>query len=315
MLHSILVPVDGSASSEQAIPLAVGLAARDGARLDLVLVTDPIAPLEHARGAPVHDPRLDYELRREKTAYLTTLAERIAREHPVRASARVEEGPVAETLARHAAESATDLVVMTPHSPRGLRPAWLASTAAALVRKVNVPVLVVHPVVGHEAHAAEAFAPRRVLIALDGSEPAESILDSAVLVGGSDATYAVAGGVVPDPGEALTAEILLVERNVTGEFRERLHAYLDEVARWFAGRGLLVETTILHGPDMASAILSCAKAHRAELIAMAMPGRDLEERLVDGIVAEDVVRGAHVPVLVRRPARVPGPVATEAGRG
>jgi nucleotide-binding universal stress UspA family protein len=313
MLHSILVPIDGSASSEQAIPLAIWLAARDGARLDLVLVTDRISPLEHARGAPVPDPRLDYELRHQKTAYLTTLAERIAREHSVRAAASVEEGPVAETLARHAAEADTDLVVMTAHHPGGIRPAWLSSTAAALVRRVNVPVLVVQAVEGPEPQAAEPFPPRRVLIALDGSEPAESILDAAVLVGGNEASYAVAGGVVPDPGEALTAEIVGFERDVTGDFRERLRAYLDEVARWLRGRGLGVETTILHGPDLASAIVDCAKAFRADLIAMAMRGRDLEERLVDGIVAEGVVRGASVPVLVRRPARTPGPV--EASRG
>ena len=313
MLHSILVPVDGSPSGEQAIPLAIRLASRDGARLDLVLVTDPISPLEHARGAPVPDPRLDYELRHEKTTYLTTLAERIAREHSVPAAARVEEGPVAETLARHAAEADTDLVVMTTHHPGGIRPAWLASTAAAVVRKVNIPVLVVRPVEGHAPQASEPLPPRRVLIALDGSEPAESILDSAVLVGGNEATYVVAGGVVPDFGEALTAEIVSLERDVTGDFRERLRTYLDEVARWLRGRGLRGETTILHGPDLASAILSCAKAYRADLIAMAMPGRDLEERLVDGIVAQDVVRGASVPVLVRRPARAPRPV--EASRG
>lgn len=314
MLHSILAPVDGTPSGAQALPLAVRLAARDNARLDLVLVTDPIAPHERARGAPVPDPRLDYDLRREKTAYLTTLAARIARDHPVRIEAGVEEGAVAETLARHAAEAGTDLVVMTTHYATGLRPTWLSSTAAALVRKLNVPMLVVKPVGSLEPRAAEVLPLRRVLIVLDGSEPAESILDSAVLVGGSEATYAVAGGVVPELGEALTAEILTVERNVTGAFRERLRGYLNEAASWVRGRGLRAETRILHGPDLSTAILDCAKAYRADLIAMAMPGRDLEERLVDNLVAQDVVGGGNVPLLLRRPAPAPRPVVLEASR-
>src|SRR5688572_6839997 len=100
MVRSILVPVDGSPSAEKALALAARLAARDGARLDLVLVTERVSPLEMALGAPVPDPRLDYELRHERVVYLTDLATRIERNQSVRATTNVCEGPVAETLAR-----------------------------------------------------------------------------------------------------------------------------------------------------------------------------------------------------------------------
>ena len=308
-MRCILVPVDGSPSAEQALGLAVTLATRDGARLDLVLVTEPISPLEHARGAPVPDPRLDYELRREKATYLTRLAERVEGEHPVRATASVEEGPVAETLARRALEVDADLVTMTAHHPAGIGPTWLTSTADAVLRRADVPVLVVRRVEGREPQAAAAFPPRRVLIPLDGSAAAESILDAAVAVGGNEAKYVLAGSIDADPVNALTAEIVGFERDTAAEFRARVLAYLERVARSLRARGLHVETKAVHGPDLAGAILDYAKAYRADLIALAMPGRDLEERLVAGAVAEDVVRGTSVPVLLRRPTAVPN-VAT-----
>src|SRR5688572_10991815 len=188
MVRSILVPVDGSPSAEQALALAARLAARDGARLDLVLVTERISPLEMALGAPVPEPRLDYALRQERLVYVTDLAKRIERDQSVRATANISEGPVADTLARLVGEGDTDLVMMTTHGPGGMSPTWLASTADALVSRVDIPVLVVRPSEGREPQIEAAFPPRRVLVPLDGSELAESVLDAAVAVGGSSAT-------------------------------------------------------------------------------------------------------------------------------
>jgi nucleotide-binding universal stress UspA family protein len=45
MYRKLLVPLDGSAFGEQALPLAVSLARRDGAELHLVHVQVPLAPV------------------------------------------------------------------------------------------------------------------------------------------------------------------------------------------------------------------------------------------------------------------------------
>ena len=244
MIRSILVPVDGSPSAEQALALAARLAARDGARLDLVLVTERVSPLEMALGAPVPEPRLDYALRQERVVYLTDLAKRIERDQSVRATANVSEGPVADTLARLVAEGDTDLVMMTTHGRGGMSPTWLASTADALVSRVDIPVLVVRPSEGREPQAvAAAFPPRRVLVPLDGSELAESVLDAAVAVGGSSATYILARASDAEPVHGLTVEIVGLERDAAADLRTRVHDYLNAVAAGFRARGLQVETT------------------------------------------------------------------------
>lgn len=59
---------------------------------------------------------------------------------------------------------------------------------------------------------------------------------------------------------------------------------------------------VLHGPDPADAITDHAKRHDASLIAMSTHGRSGLSRLAFDSVAMSVVRHAHCPVLLSRPA-------------
>src|SRR5262249_36760997 len=84
-------------------------------------------------------------------------------------------------------------------------------------------------------------------------------------------------------------------------FHRQLEAknYLAAVALRLEARGLRVRTLLGLGPA-ASEILECAKAEKADLIAMTTHGRSGLRRLVFGSVAEAVLRGAVVPVLMLR---------------
>src|SRR3954452_12866374 len=68
MIHSILVPLDGSAFGEHALPLAVSLARRTGSSLNLIhvhsLLDATYAELQ------VFDNTLDQELRHQERDYL-----------------------------------------------------------------------------------------------------------------------------------------------------------------------------------------------------------------------------------------------------
>ena len=63
MLHTILVPLDGSAFAETALPTAFHLARRDDADVLVVRVHEPALPVTRTRGARVVDPTLDQVLR------------------------------------------------------------------------------------------------------------------------------------------------------------------------------------------------------------------------------------------------------------
>ena len=68
MLHRIMVPLDGSTFAEAALPIAFGLARRDGATVHLVKVHEPPTPVAGPEGVAIYDPEIDQELRAQGPA-------------------------------------------------------------------------------------------------------------------------------------------------------------------------------------------------------------------------------------------------------
>jgi nucleotide-binding universal stress UspA family protein len=140
----------------------------------------------------------------------------------------------------------------------------------------------------------------KILIPLDGSALAEAVLPRAVeLARDSGAKVellrAVEAHTIPgvDP---TAAQIKVVEE---GE------AYLRDVAGRLKAEGVKsVETSVWYGPA-AYAIVEAARLHKADLITMTTHGRSGLGRLILGSVAESVLRGTAVPILLIRVAEAP----------
>jgi len=73
--------------------------------------------------------------------------------------------------------------------------------------------------------------------------------------------------------------------------------YLERIASDVRERGIRVEIKIIHGSAPVS-IAQFAESNRADLVVMATGGRPGISRWMMGSVADRVVRGAIVPVLV-----------------
>src|SRR4051794_5058994 len=82
MIRSLLVPLDGSAYAEHALPLAASIARRAGASLRLIRVLPPLA--DTLFWAPLPGDPLEIELREshkaEARTYLENLVARLGRE-------------------------------------------------------------------------------------------------------------------------------------------------------------------------------------------------------------------------------------------
>lgn len=85
------------------------------------------------------------------------------------------------------------------------------------------------------------------------------------------------------------------------ELHESAEAYLEDVADRVRGRVPSVKTRVLEDAHTARAILQYAAESGADLVAMETHGRSGLSRLLLGSVADKVVRGSGVPVLVHRP--------------
>ena len=306
MYRSILVPLDGSPSGEFAVPVAQGIARRCAGTVHLLHVHVPLAATSGVRlagGAFYRD--WESEAKGQEEDYLTGLQRRLPGASGVTMDHRIEDGSVVETVLRCAGEVGTDLIVMTTHGRGPLARAWLGSVADGVARRSGVPVLLLRPTADPEDMGDHLF--HNILIALDGSELAEQILEPALAIGSLvGAHYMLARVVSPMvfTGYTPSAEGVLADAAAAPEMPmliEEADRYLEETAAGLRARGLVVETQVIVETQPAPGLLEYAREKSADLVAMATHGRTGLSRLVLGSVADKVLRGTTAPILLIRP--------------
>lgn len=134
----------------------------------------------------------------------------------------------------------------------------------------------------------------RILVPLDGSPLAEGILPEVAELArrhGAEILLLRVALAHTFPGvDATEAQVHVVEEAET---------YLAGVERRLAAEGIPVSSAVRYG-HAADEILDHAQARRADLIAMCTHGRTGLLRILLGSVAEAVLRGSPVPVLLLR---------------
>jgi nucleotide-binding universal stress UspA family protein len=268
---------------------------------------DPI----YVQGLPVIDERMQSLGHDHVRTYLERIRDRISAEQDLRVTIAIRDpanegtrdATIADALAAYAAATDIDLIVMTTHGRGGLARFWLGSVADALVHVSRIPVLSLRP--------SEPVPPidhppvfRHILIPLDGSGLAEQILEPALALGDlTQAAYTLLRVVEPlvVPGYAPLAQPAQLDVQVTHTARAEGQRYLDDLAQCLRASGRQVHTRTLLAAQPAVAILDAARAHGADVIALATHGRSGLARLLIGSVADKVRRGADTPVLLYRP--------------
>jgi nucleotide-binding universal stress UspA family protein len=308
MFRSVLVPLDGSPFGEHALPWALMIARRAKVPLNLMLVHAPWADV--ALESVAFGEELQFQLRTHERGYLDDTVRRLAAVAPVSVSAVVDHGEVAPAIRGRVAEEGDDLVVMATHGRGPLGRLFLGGVADELVRTLPVPLLLVRPGAGPADLGREPTL-GHILVPLDGTLLAEQALEPALALGDlAGAEFTLLRAVEPithwplPAGEAAdtAAGGWLDGLRVAGE--ELLRAagvYLNRVAERLRLPSRPVHTHTVRDESAAAAVLREAEARGAHLIAMSTHGRRGLSRALLGSVTDQVIRGAHTPVLVCRP--------------
>lgn len=303
MYNAILVPLDGSPVGEQALPLACRIAQQAGATLHLVHV-HTLGDIVSIEGMPVIDDQLRSLGRDHERTYLERMRTRLTLNSPltiVCANPDCDE-TVAHTLTQYSAAHRNDLVVMTTHGRSGAARFWLGSVADVLLRTSTIPLLLVD---AHDGEpAALPAAGSQILIPLDGSVLAEQVVEPALALGDPmGAAYLLVQVVQPTMfyGPVPYAEPVDLDYEGTQRRHAEAQRYLDSVAQRLQAAGARVTTLALIAEHPAQAILDVAQQQAPALIALATHGRSGLRRAFLGSIADKVVRGATIPVLVYRP--------------
>lgn len=312
MYRSILVPLDGSSFSEHALPIAGEIALRSGARLHLVHVhTLSPSPIS-IEGQPVINENLASLSREHERTYLARIKHQLASvigpqlkltfEVLDRSLESIVNEPLAVFLASYVLTTDVDLVVMTTHGRSGLAHFWLGSVADTLVRLNSIPSLLLRPTDSATDYAQPPTL-KKILIPLDGSSLAEQIVEPALALGElMQAEYTLLRVVKPTNFASFSAspQIDRLDIETNREMETEATNYLSRVAQRLQSAKHQIGTQVRFAQNPANAILEEAQNHGIDLIALATHGRSGWVRFTLGSVADKVLRGARIPVLMYR---------------
>jgi nucleotide-binding universal stress UspA family protein len=211
------------------------------------------------------------------------------REQGLETTVELRIGQPAEEILAFARERAPLFLAMTTHGRRGMDRLILGSVVEEVLRRSELPLLIARPDTAGERGEA-------ILVALDGSRLAEEILPDV-------ARLAKATG---RPVEVARAMLPVVTAGGLGEFpmyfpQEDPAPYLDDVCTLLAAEGVTAAPVALAG-RAGSSLLTYAAGSNASLIALTTHGRSGLRRVLMGSIAEEILRTAPCPVLVRRSA-------------
>lgn len=138
MFRKILVAIDGSQQSREALTIALDLAGRYRATICLLHAFPHVSDL---LGTPQYEHLLEARSTIGQQILDSTRAQ-IDKDVPI--ETQLIEGPAAPAILRVAAEDSCDLIVMGSRGHGQLAGILLGSVSSAVAQRANCPVLIVH---------------------------------------------------------------------------------------------------------------------------------------------------------------------------
>lgn len=287
MYRTILVPLDGTAFAERALPYAEALARASRARLLLVRAVE-VPAAANARASAGVDAAV-----RAAEAHLGESATRLSESYPVETAIFL--GDAAGAVLKETRLRRTDLVIMAKPAIAG--DAARSSVCEQVIRQAGVPVLVVHA--GCEQQAWRCDQPRRVLVPLDRSHRARAALDPARQLAEALDAEIVLLHVIERRERASGAAVPEAAARYDGRLDDAL-GYVQEIASALRAAGWRAAARAVCG-DPPLEIAAVARELCAAAVAMTTRGHDGRGRAVIGRVVERVMAWVQVPVMLAPP--------------
>ncbi len=295
MFRHILVPLDGSALAESALPAAAYLAQALDANVTLLHMIERDAPQE------IHGQH-HLTNTEEAQAYLQNTAQRAfppgARVQIHVHTAAVED--VARSIVDHTSELDPDLIIMCTHGRGGVRDLLAGSIAHQVISTGKTPVLLIRP---DENGRKDAINFRSLCVAMDGRDEHERGLDRVgemALKLGARLHLVTVIETLSTLGakEAATGRLLPAATRVLLELAEESACeHLGSHAEIWEQQGILVHADVGRG-EPAAMIVRIAKEAGDDLIVLGTHGRSAIGSFWSGSVAPRVLSLTDIPLLL-----------------
>lgn len=294
MFNHILVPLDGSALAESVLPVAASLAERFQAAITLFHVIEQNAP--EAVHADRHLTNAE-----EAGRYLQA----VAHLHFARAKVdwhvhTAEVKDVASSIAAHADELKTDLIILCTHGRSGVRAVLFGSIAQRVIARGGNPILVQRP---DASPMPGPFAFHKVMLPLDDESIHDEVFPYAKRLAKTYQAEIAMLTVIPTFGTlageqaavssllpGTTAALLDIKEQAA---REHLQIHLDELQ----AAGYAASAGVARG-DPASEVVSAAERWKADLMLLATHRKAGLDAFWAGSVAPNIARKTTVPLFL-----------------
>lgn len=294
MLKEILIPVDGSPSSEQAAQVGLELARRLQANLTFTNVADQgtsFTPDERHRSKRlVGNALVEFWANKAKTLELHAMP-------------NLSSGPnTAKAICQVAEYEATDLIVMGTHGREGLARAIWGSVAEQVAHETPVPVMFVR-------HTERPIIPsfKRILVPIDADQIRHTVIAHAIELAQRLQAKLEFMHITVDPAvvfgeldlepvynEQMRSETQRIMRKALEQIgMESLEPEQVELSELRAGFEAINRTILRH-----------ARRTDTDLIVMGTNARMGVMKFLIGSVAESVIHHAEIPVLLIRALEV-----------
>ena len=217
-------------------------------------------------------------------------------------------GHPAEKILQYAEENDIDLILMATHGRSGVKRWAIGSVADKVLRASDVPVWIIRPGIV-ESSIDEELMMRNIIVPLDGSELAESVIphvEALVNQRGAEFVDVTLLGVcnIPIIPECYGFYIPLMWDEQVKAYGGITKQYLAKIEKRLTDIGLrasshvLVPTNVEDNP--AESIINYTVINPCDLIMMSTHGHSGIKRWAFGSVADRVLRGASAPIFLIR---------------
>jgi nucleotide-binding universal stress UspA family protein len=273
-MKTILVPVDFSKPSENALQVAAQLAAKNNSKIIVLHVVELAESLFGTEQFNVDNKEVMFFLQMAKKRFGKFLEKPYLKNVEVQDIAEI--GPTSFMISKIVEEKAVDLIVMGSVGASGLQEVLIGSNTEKIVRNSNVPVLVVKKEMKDFDIKQVVFASNFEMENMNSFRKAKEFADQ------------------------FKAKMKLLYVNLPGnqfystaEIREQMRSFLHKAEIPYTSDDIMIynDYTIELG------VLNGSQESNADLIAMPTHGRRGLSHFFNGSIGEDVVNHSTLPVI------------------
>jgi nucleotide-binding universal stress UspA family protein len=289
--------MDGSKTAEAVLPYGRALARSLEIPVELLGVVDTSVLDNRVFGGSEDSEAIIAASIRSSEGYL----KRIAKTFPAdKVSCTVESGQPEDVIIEKAGSDAT-LTAMATHGRSGINRLLMGSVAEKVLRSATNPLILIRA--SEEADSEGLAAVKSVVVPLDGSELAETVLSPVVQLANAlklEVILLRAYEVPMNTYAGMEDSYPVDYERIIGALKDEAKIYLESKVGELKRNGIEKVSFAISEGSGASEIVALGRRTPDNLIAMCTHGRSGIKRWVLGSVTEKVVRLCDDPVLIVR---------------